>query len=420
MPSVEILSQGDEVLTGQITDTNGAWLADRLTALGVDVVRHTTVGDRIDDISDAIRTAVGRADLVLSTGGLGPTDDDLTTTAAARVFDTELALDTQALAHIESLYARYGRPMPSVNRRQAMLPVGCIRLDNAWGTAPGFAMETPRGFAAFLPGVPREMRALFQERVLPRLIDRFDLRPGHLITLRTTGIGESNLQERLGDVAVPDGVTLSFRTQLPENHLKLRFAAHVTETDATGFARELVARIGTPVFCTEGLDPITGPLEHVVVDTLREQGGTVATAESCTGGRVAAGLTGVPGSSAVFLEGFVTYSNAAKTTRLGVPADVIEAHGAVSAPVARAMAEGVRASAETEYGLSTTGIAGPGGGSEHKPVGTVHIALATPEGTHHRALRLGGDRERIQRLSAAATLDLLRRHLQGVLPLTQA
>lgn len=415
MPTAEILSQGDEVVTGQVADTNAAWLSERLTALGFDVLRHTAVRDRTDEITAAVSAAVEHADLVIGTGGLGPTDDDLTVQAVADAFGVQVTFDEQAMAQIESLYARYGREMPEVNRKQAWLPHGCTRLDNHWGTAPGFAMDTERGLAAFVPGVPREMKALFDARILPLLAARFQVQPGRLVTLRTTGIGESNLQERIGPFDHA-GVVLSYRTRLPENHVKLRFAPGTSDERVQQVARDVAAQIGSPVFCIEGLDAIAGDLHQVVIQQLLADGETVATAESCTGGQVAAALTAVSGSSAAFLEGFVTYSNQAKSARLGVDPALLEAHGAVSEPVARAMAEGVRARAGSTYGLSTTGIAGPTGGTADKPVGTVHIALATPERTVHRKLRLGGDRSRIQALSAAAVLDLLRRGLQGVLP----
>ena len=422
MPTVEILSQGDEVVTGQTVDTNAAWLSDRLTALGLTVVRHTAVGDRMGDIQDVVAAARTRVDVVVSTGGLGPTEDDLTTAAVASVYGVEPVFDPVAMAHIEALYARYGRPMPEVNRKQAVLPDGCIRLDNHWGTAPAFAMEDAHCVAFFLPGVPREMRSLFDAHVLPRISERFDLVPGRLVTLRTTGIGESNLQERIGTYQVP-GVTLSYRTRLPENHIKLRFDPDVSDTHVVEEATRVAGLIGNSVFCIEGLLPAqhplaspTGELEEVVVQLLVAGGHTVATAESCTGGRVAAKLTAVPGSSAAFLEAAVTYSNAAKVRLVGVEQSALDAHDAVSEPVAIQMAAGVRERAGTAFGLSTTGIAGPGGGSEDKPVGTVHIALATPDRVHHRKLRLGGNRSRIQSLATAAVLDLLRRHLQGVLP----
>jgi len=422
MPTVEILSQGDEVVTGQTTDTNAAWLSDRLTALGMTVIRHTAVGDRMADIVDVIAAARERADLVISTGGLGPTEDDLTTAAVGRVYGVELIFDPVAMAHIESLYARYGRPMPQVNRKQAILPDGCVRLDNHWGTAPAFAMQSGHGLACFLPGVPREMRALFDAHVLDLIAQRFDLVPGRLVTLRTTGVGESNLQERIGTWSAPDSI-LSYRTRLPENHVKLRFDPGISDEHIVQQATSLAQRIGSPVFCIEGLQagqhPLActvGDLEQVVVQRLVDRGETVATAESCTGGRVASLLTAVPGSSAAFLEGVVTYANAAKVRLVGVSPQDLDQHGAVSEPVAIQMASGVRERAGTTYGLSTTGVAGPGGGSPAKPVGTVHIGLATPHGVHHRRMRFGGDRARVQSLSAAAVLDLLRRHLQGVLP----
>ncbi|TVQ86207.1 MAG: competence/damage-inducible protein A [Deltaproteobacteria bacterium] len=414
MPTAEILSQGDEVITGQITDTNAAWLAERLTELGFGIGQHTTVGDVLPHIERAIREAIDRAELVICTGGLGPTDDDLTARAVAQVLAAPLALDAQALAHIQALYERYGRAMPKINEKQAWLPKGCIRLDNDWGTAPGFALRTPRGLAAFLPGVPREMKAMFEARVLPLLVGELQAASSRLLTLRTTGIGESDLQERIGRFEQPN-VVLSTRTRLPENHLKLRFSPQVSAERAAQIARGLAAKVGSPVFCIEGLDPIAGDLEHVVVHHLIERGQTIATAESCTGGQLAAAFTRVPGSSAVFFEGLVCYSNAAKERLAGVPAALIREHGAVSAPVARALAHGARERAKSTFALSTTGVAGPGGGTPDKPVGTVFIALSTPAGEHVRRLRLGGDRHRIQALSTGAALDLLRRHLQGVL-----
>lgn len=415
MPIAEILSQGDEVVTGQTVDTNASWLSDQLTGLGFTVVRHTAVGDRLADIEHSIHAAIDRADLVLSTGGLGPTDDDLTTTAVANVFGVDKAFDPVAMAHIEALYRRFGRPMPEVNRRQAWLPAGCVRLDNDWGTAPAFAMVDPRALTAFLPGVPREMKALFQARILPLIQDRFDLHPGQLITLRTTGIGESNLQERVGPFSESD-VVLSYRTKLPENHIKLRFSPGTSPDRIQAVTRSIADRIGSPLFCIEGVDDIAGDLAHVVVGTLAVRNASVASAESCTGGRIASAITSVAGSSAVFNEAVVTYSNSAKVRHLGVQPASLDTHGAVSELVARQMADGVRQRSGSTFALAATGIAGPGGGTDAKPVGTVFVALATPEHTHVRHLKLAGGRDRIQTLATAAALDLLRRHLQGVLP----
>jgi len=414
MPTAEILSQGDEVVTGQTVDTNAAWLAERLTDLGFTVIRHTTVGDVLTDIRDIIRDAAARADLVIGTGGLGPTEDDLTARAVAEAFDRPLVLDEQALAHIEALYTRFGRRMPAVNRKQAWLPTGCQRLDNDWGTAPGFAVEEQGALLAFVAGVPREMRNLYEQRILPLLRARFDLAPGRLVTLRTTGVGESDLQERIGAFEEPE-VVLGFRSILPENHVKLRFDAGTPKARVHAIVDDLAERIGSALFAIEGLDTPGGSLAQVVARALADRGETLAVAESCTGGRVAAACTAIPGASTWFVEGLVTYANEAKVRLLGVRPETLAEHGAVSPEVCAQMARGVREHAGTTYGLGITGIAGPSGGSEQKPVGTVHVGLATPSTVHHRKLRLPGDRERIQTLSTAAALDLLRRSLQNLL-----
>jgi nicotinamide-nucleotide amidase len=412
MPYAEILSQGDEVVTGQIADTNAAWLSDRLTELGFTVRRHTAVGDRPEDIRDALVEISSRSDLCIGTGGLGPTDDDHTARAVAAAFDRPLQFDDEAMRQIEAMYAKFRRSMPEINRRQAWLPSGADRLDNAWGTAPGFAVRHHRCMFVFLPGVPREMKPMFEERVVPRLHEQFSLESAHLVTLRTVGIGESEMQARVGSIAHP-GVTVGTRTILPENHLKLRFIPSIHESERRAIATEIAARIGTAVFAIEGLGEPGGSLAEVVGRMLVQRGATLATAESCTGGRLAAACTSISGSSAWFVEGTVCYANAAKLRLLGVDPAALEQHGAVSEPVARQMAQGARAAAQSTYALSTTGIAGPGGGSDAKPIGTVHLALATPAGAVHREIHLGGDRSRIQDLATASALDLLRRHLAG-------
>ncbi|MBW1877364.1 MAG: competence/damage-inducible protein A [Deltaproteobacteria bacterium] len=411
MPTAEILSQGDEVVTGQTVNTNAAWLAEQLHDLGFSVVWHVSVGDVLDDIRAQVRAAADRADLVVSTGGLGPTDDDLTAQAVAEAFDRPLALDERVMAHIAGLYARFGRTMPEVNRKQAWLPHGCIVLDNHWGTAPGFAVEESGALLAFLPGVPTEMRKLFQRRLLPLIEGQFDLAPGRLVTLRTTGIGESNLQERVGTVD-HDAITVSYRTILPENHIKLRFEASVPEEQVRAVVDDVAERIGRALFTVEGLGDPGGDLATVAGRALAERGETLAAAESCTGGLLAAMCTAVPGASAWFLQGVVSYANDAKVQLLGVSPSTLEDYGAVSTEVCHQMASGIRERAGSTYGIGITGIAGPSGGSEMKPVGTVHVALAAPDAVHHRKLRLPGDRRRIQQLAAAAALDLLRRKLQ--------
>ncbi|MEZ4317105.1 MAG: CinA family nicotinamide mononucleotide deamidase-related protein [Myxococcota bacterium] len=421
MPVVEILSQGDEVVTGQVADTNAAWLATRLTELGFLVVRHTSVGDRMGDLVALFSEVASRCDVALCTGGLGPTEDDLTAEAIAQAFSMPLELDEAALVDLKGKYARFGRPMPAINEKQCWLPRGSLRIDNDWGTAPAFAVSAGRAWMAFMPGVPREMRSIFDERIVPELARRFSLAPDRLITFRTTGVGESNLQEAMGPdwMAGEPGLVVSFRTKLPENHIKLRLAATVSAEREGELVRDLAGRIGRSLFAIEGLtapielpgvDPEGGDLVAVLARRLARRGETLACAESCTGGRVASLCTGIPGSSAWFLEGAVTYSNATKVRMLGVSEATLAEHGAVSEPVARQMAEGIRARSGATWGVATTGIAGPDGGSEAKPVGTVHIALAGPNGTEHRLVRFGGDRQRIQALAAASALDLLRRH----------
>ncbi|MCB9759510.1 MAG: competence/damage-inducible protein A [Alphaproteobacteria bacterium] len=410
MPTVVLISQGDEVITGQTLDTNAQWLAERLTELGLSVVRKITVGDRLNDIVDAIRQGTALADVVISTGGLGPTVDDLTAEAAAAVLGGPMRLDEEALAFIEALFARYGRTMNDANRKQAVLPASSTTLMNQWGTAPGFSIEHQGAVAFFVPGVPREMRAFWAHHIQPELVRRLSLTPGRLITFRCMGIPESHLEELMRPFNAIDGAVLGFRTKLPENQVKLRVDPDFPEDRLDALVADIRSTIGKGLF---GVN--CGPIEEVIGQALTERGETIATAESCTGGQISATLTAIAGSSNYFIEGACVYANAAKVRTCGVSEGTLAAHGAVSEPTAREMAEGIRARAGTTYGLSSTGIAGPGGGSAEKPVGTVHIALATPNGTHHKRLRLGGDRERITRLATGGALDMLRRHLQGLL-----
>lgn len=414
MASAIVLSQGDEVITGQTVDTNAAWLSERLVDLGLEVVRRVTVGDQREAIAAELAAAAQSVEVVLCTGGLGPTEDDLTAEAFAQAFGAPLALDEVAYAQITSMYAAWGRDMPASNRKQALLPAGSLRLDNPVGTAPGFAAQVGRGFVACMPGVPREMMRMWEDQVRPRIVERLALAPGRLVVLRTTGVGESALQDRIGPFQEP-GMVLGYRTMVGENQIKLRIAPGVPEAQVEAVVARLHAVIGSPVFAIEGTGLPGGDLPTVIGRLLQDRGATLAVAESCTGGRAASLCTSVPGSSAWFVEGVVTYANQAKVRRLGVPEALLAQHGAVSEPVARAMAEGVRSTAGSTYGLATTGIAGPEGGTEAKPVGTVHLALSGPLGTEHRWMRLGGDRPRIQALAAHAALDLLRRHLAPTL-----
>ena len=413
MPQAEIVSQGDEVITGQVADTNAAWLSEQLTGLGFIIGRHTTVGDHLEDIQQALREVAQRTEVCICTGGLGPTEDDLTAQAVAKAFDRPLAFDSEAMSQITQRYRRADRDMPAVNEKQAWLPKDAKRLDNQWGTAPGFAIDQDQVWMAFLPGVPTEMREMFNAHVIPALHHRFSLQPGRLVTLRTCGVGESTLQERIGPLGHSD-VVLSYRTKLPENHIKLRFPAHFTEEQIAAITGDVAQRIGSPLFSIDGLPgEAGGGLAEVVGRILVEHGESLSTAESCTGGRIASLFTAVSGSSAWFVEGIIAYANAAKIRHLGVSDEMLETHGAVSEPVARQMAIGARQAAGTTYGIASTGIAGPTGGTPDKPVGTVHLALATPDTVHHRHFRLPGDRARVQDLTASVAIDMLRRYLQN-------
>lgn len=406
MTRAVVLAQGNELTTGQIADTNSAWIATRLWSLGIEVRRIIAAPDDLDDLVGILQEAAGLADVVVSTGGLGPTRDDLTAEAVAKAFGMPLALSTEALAQVEARYRAFGRPMPAINRKQAVLPEGCRVHENHAGTAPGFSVEVGESQLFFLPGVPREMRRLVDEAVLPALQARLNLSPPRTHTVRVIGLGESTIETRLQGLSVP-GLTIGFRTQMPENLVKLRFDAGTPKDTIQQAISEVQARIGWRAF---GVD--CGDLSAVVGERLAQRGDTIALAESCTAGRVAAWLGEVPGASRYLIEGAVVYANAAKVRTAGVSEATLAEHGAVSEPVARQLAEGIRARAHTTFGIGITGIAGPGGGTGEKPVGTVHIALATKDGTHHQRLQLPGNRARVQALAAASALALLYRHVR--------
>ena len=405
-----LLSQGDEVITGQTLDSNAAWLAEQLTSFGFEVVLQLTVGDRVDDIAWGLELGCQRGDVLICTGGLGPTQDDLTVEVVAQITQDQLTLDQGTLDHIQALYKSIRRVMPPANIKQAMLPSRATILKNDWGTAPGLHVEHSDCQAYFVPGVPREMKALWKHRILPDLSARFQLPPERLLVFRCMGVHESKLAELMAPFNERPGMVLGFRTMLPENQVKLRLSAELSEQDEQDARAEALQILGKHCY---GVN--SGNLVQVIGELLTERQEALATAESCTGGSISAQLTAVPGSSGYFMQGVCAYANAAKTQQAGVPAELIQTYGAVSEPVAVAMAEGIRERAGTTYGLSTTGIAGPGGGSPDKPVGTVHIACATPKGTHHVKLALRGSRDRIVSLAAGATLDMLRRQLQGLL-----
>ncbi len=407
----EILSIGDELVHGATVDTNAAEIARALLRCDIEVERVSVVSDRFADITGAIRDAMSRCDLLMITGGLGPTQDDITRDGIAAALDLPLEMDAPTLERIEARFASLGRPMPESNRVQALVPRGGEAIDNDRGTAPGLWVETGSQCIVAMPGVPREMRHLLEDRVLPRL----DRRQGsaccyHERLVHTFGHGESFIAEQVGDLFQRDGevrVSITVRTGVTTLAVRSQGtkAVHVREA-VDGLAELIVERLGKWVFGRDGAS-----LEATVVGALKASGRTVATAESCTGGLLAELLTSIPGSSAAFEAGFITYANEAKTRQLGVPADLIAAHGAVSEPVAAAMAEGARRIAQADFGLGITGIAGPDGGTPEKPVGLIYVACADEEGVRVRECRFSGDRALNRQLAARTALDLLRRRL---------
>jgi nicotinamide-nucleotide amidase len=409
----EVLTIGDELLRGEIIDSNKSLLSDRLLELDVETHHHTSVRDVPVDMIDAFRRARERSDVVLVSGGLGPTRDDLTSEVLAQTFGRELVLDPAALETIRAFFRSVGREMTENNASQAYFPDGAEVLANPIGTAPGFLLEVD-GTAFFcMPGVPRELARMMDEQVLPRIAAR----RGHGLALRATllrtfGMGESTLDDELKDIAASGDVTLGFRTAFPDNYLRpVARAATAEEADAK-LARVCDAireRLGPLVYGEgdEDLPAVAGRL-------LREASRTIAVAESCTGGLIAEQITRTPGASAYFLGGVVAYANAAKTELLGVPEALLAEHGAVSEAVCRVMAEGVRERFGADYGIATTGISGPDGGSDDKPVGLVYLALARAEGTHVDRFVFPLDRVRHRQLAAQIAHDWVRRALLGV------
>lgn len=409
-----IVSIGTELTTGQCLDTNSQWLSLELGRIGLAVTLHLTVGDDVADLVRAIRHARDAAEIVILTGGLGPTEDDLTREAAAAALGEPLEERAEALAAIEDMFRRRQRPMPAANRVQALIPRGCRWLPNPCGTAPGFAHESDGRWLFALPGVPREMKEMFEQSVRPALHATTGGACLRVRSLRCFGLGEALLGERIRDL-MARGRNPSVGTTASGAIITIRFVArgrdaHEVDRLLDRDVEDVRSRLGAVVF-GEG----DATLHGVVGQRLIERGQTVATAESCTGGLLAARFTDVPGSSAYFLRGMVTYSNEAKVDLLGVPPELIQAHGAVSEAVARAMADGCRSVARSDFALAVTGIAGPTGGSSEKPVGLVYLALADPRGVEVRRHLFGEwlTREEIRDRACKTALNWLRLRLIG-------
>jgi nicotinamide-nucleotide amidase len=406
--SAAILSTGTELTRGELVNTNASWLAEALTELGFDVVALDTVGDDEPRIAAALTRLGAEHDVILCTGGLGPTTDDLTSASVARLLGVPLERDESSLAAIRERFARVGRAFVETNAKQADFPRGARVLPNAWGTAPGFAVRIGRALACFLPGVPSEMEAMFREHVAP-LLEPLPRAHRHQIRLKTFGLSEAEVNDRLAGLEAAHGVTVGYRASMAEIEVKVLAQAESTG-DAARRARvaadDARARLGSIVY---GEGKVT--FATALLELLLERQLTLAVAESCTGGLAQELVTNVPGASRVFLGGVVTYANEVKTALLGVDAGLIATHGAVSTEVARAMAEGVRERLGASLGLSFTGIAGPDGGTPEKPVGLVHLALATATGTVAAQRVFPGNREQVRRRAVFAGFSLIRRRL---------
>ena len=411
--SAEILTVGTEILLGDLVDTNSAYLSARLAALGVSVYRHTTVGDNAKRIAAALREAASRADLVITTGGLGPTSDDLTNQCLGEAAGREMVEYPEARRHVDEMFRRFGRePTPS-NYKQAIFPDGSKLIPNPVGTAMGAMLELDGALVATFPGVPGEMRRMFEDTLEPLTRERSE---GAIVsrTLWFTGIGESALAEQVQDLLDASDPTVAPLAGQGKVRLRITSRANTpeeAEEKITPVADQILSRLGDYYF---GEDDET--LESVLGKLLKERGATLALAESCTGGLLAKRLTDGAGASAYFVEGLVTYSNESKEQLLRVPNHLLVEHGAVSEPVAGAMAEGVRKVAGSNYGLSVTGVAGPDGGSEEKPVGLVFVGISDKEGTEVERLDLSAwrrSREAIRERSANRAFDLLRHRILG-------
>jgi nicotinamide-nucleotide amidase len=406
----EIIAVGSELLTAERLDTNSLFLTAELNRIGIRVIQKAVVGDDPDEMASSFRQALERADVIVSSGGLGPTDDDRTRTAVSQLLGRKLLLNDEILERIKTRFRRYNRPMPEINIRQAMVPEGATILPNPRGTAPGLWLEAKGRIVILLPGVPAELRALFETEVGPRLSR---IAPGERLftrELRVTGLPESEVEARVSPVyalypdievtilAAPSGIQLHPRIWSKNEAQARQLLDEMTLHMALPLGENLVSTHGET-------------MEEVVARLLTENRATVAVAESCTGGMLAEHLTNLAGSSNYFLGGAVCYSNEMKTAMAGVPAALIEAKGAVSAEVASALADGIRRVVGSTVGVGVTGIAGPGGGTPEKPVGLVYIGIADERGARSQEFRFSAaDRDRNRQMATQAALDLVRRH----------
>jgi len=405
----EIIAVGSELLTPDRLDTNSLFLTAELNKLGIEVVRKTVVGDERALLLEAFRDALNRVPITIASGGLGPTEDDLTRETVAELLGRKLIRNDAVVRAIEARFRSFGRQMTENNLRQAMVPQGAEPLENPRGTAPGLWLENGDQVVVLLPGPPRELKPLFLEQVLPRLQRRAPAGKMFHRELRVTGLGESHVDHLAGPIYTryPE-VQTTVLASPGEVQIHLRMwssdAQHAAKT-LTDLEQSLDLALAERIFSRDG-----SPLEVVVAQELLKRNATISAAESCTGGLLAERLTTIAGSSAYVLGCVVCYSNELKTAWADVPAEMIAAKEAVSPEVAVALADGIRRRVGSSLGVGITGVAGPGGGSEEKPVGTVHIALSSGTGVRERALRFPGDREMIRMQASQAALDMVRLH----------
>jgi nicotinamide-nucleotide amidase len=405
----EIIAVGSELLTPDRIDTNSLFLTAELNKIGVEVIRKTVVGDARPEIRDAFARALDRAELVISSGGLGPTEDDQTRDAIAEFLGRRLALNPEVLGKIEERFRRFNRKMAEVNKRQALVPEGATVLENTRGTAPGLWIEAGDRVVVLLPGPPDELKAIFVKQVAERVARRASGSVQIVQEMRVTGLTESDLEQRIKDIylAYEDiHATILASPGEIQIHLRTWTREPVASRKAVNeLAERVSAALGDNVFTHRSQS-----LEEVVAEMMLTNGATISTAESCTGGLLAERLTRIPGSSNYFLGGVVSYSNELKTAWAKVPAEIIAAKGAVSSEVATALAEGIRRETGSTLGVGITGVAGPAGGSAEKPVGLVHIALSVNGAPRERAAHFPGDRERVRWQASQVALDMVRRH----------
>ncbi len=405
----EILAVGTELLMGQIVNTNAQYISSKLPEVGVGVYYHSVVGDNPDRLEDSLKLALERCDIVITTGGLGPTQDDLTKETISRVCGKKLVIHEESLKKIKNYFSRLGRQMTPNNEKQAYMPEGCIVLKNNNGTAPGCIIEMGEKAVIMLPGPPVEMKPMFLDYVMPYFKNKgaYSLES---VILRVFGIGESAMETKIMDLI--DGQTNpTIATYAKEGEVTIRITASVpmgqsAEQILMPVVNEIKRRTGENLYSDKD-----ETLDSVAAGLLLENNITIATAESCTGGLISEMLTDVPGISKVFMGGAVTYSNEAKMEYLGVKEQTLKAHGAVSRETAAEMAEGIRKRLKTDIGISVTGIAGPGGGTDEKPVGLIYVGLSGEGGTITKELRLSGNRKKIRTITALNVFDLIRRHV---------